>query len=73
MLGVRQHISEKPCRSRTPGYRQPMVENVIKVFLGLVALLYVVHNPDGVVNVLQTFADAAFKFMKALTGLDLHI
>ena len=50
-----------------------MVENAIKVFLGLVALLYVVHNPDGVVDVLQAFVDAAYKFMKALANLDLHV
>lgn len=50
-----------------------MVERGIKVFLGLVAVLYVVHNPDGVVDVLQAVCDAAWKFMKALTELDLHI
>jgi hypothetical protein len=49
-----------------------MVENVIKAFLGLVAILYVLHNPDGVVEVLQAFADGAYKVMKALTKLDLH-
>jgi hypothetical protein len=50
-----------------------MIETGVKVFLGLVALLYVVHNPEGVVHFAQAICDAAFRLMKALVHLNPHI